>query len=106
MNTERIAEQIEQVDRDLAEIDEQMEMGEIDDATAERLSEAGECISIPGDLSTVDGVKALADAIKERESQLDILVNNAGAAWESRSRTTLKVAGTRSWTLTSSRRFS
>jgi len=51
------------------------------DATAERLSEAGECISIPGDLSTLEGVQALADEIKARESQLDILVNNAGAAW-------------------------
>ena len=40
MKTERIAEQIEQVDRDLAEIDEQLELGEIDDATAERLRNA------------------------------------------------------------------
>jgi len=51
------------------------------DATAARLSEIGECISIPADLATADGIKALAGAIKERESQLDILVNNAGAAW-------------------------
>jgi len=50
-------------------------------ATAERLSERGECISIPADLSTVEGVTALADEIKSRESQLDILVNNAGATW-------------------------
>jgi len=51
------------------------------DATAARLSEIGECVSIPADLSTTDGIKALAGAIKERESHLDILVNNAGAAW-------------------------
>jgi len=51
------------------------------DATAARLSELGECISLPADLSTTDGVNQLADAIKERESQLDILVNNAGATW-------------------------
>ncbi len=51
------------------------------DATAARLSEFGECISIPGDLSTMDGIQALADEIKSRESQLDILVNNAGATW-------------------------
>ena len=51
------------------------------DATAARLSEIGECISIPADLSTTDGITTLAGAIKERESQLDILVNNAGAAW-------------------------
>lgn len=50
-------------------------------ATAERLSEAGECISLPGDLSSLDGIQALAAQLKERESQLDILINNAGAAW-------------------------
>ncbi len=51
------------------------------DATAARLSEIGECISIPSDLSTSEGIKALAGEIAKRESQLDILVNNAGAAW-------------------------
>ncbi len=51
------------------------------DATAARLSEIGECVSIPADLSTLDGIKALADTINDRENQLDILVNNAGAAW-------------------------
>lgn len=51
------------------------------DATAERLSQQGECISIPSDLSTMDGVHALAAAVAEREKQLDILVNNAGATW-------------------------
>ena len=50
-------------------------------ATAERLSSQGECISIPADLSTLAGVQALADEIKSRETQLDILVNNAGATW-------------------------
>ncbi len=51
------------------------------DATAERLSAAGECISIPADLSTLEGVNGLVDAVKERESSVDILVNNAGATW-------------------------
>ena len=51
------------------------------DATAERLSAQGECISIPADLSTLDGVKHLAGEIKAREEHLDILVNNAGATW-------------------------
>ncbi len=50
-------------------------------ATAERLSEFGECISIPADLSTLEAVQALAAEIASRESQLDILVNNAGATW-------------------------
>ncbi len=38
-------------------------------------------IGIPGDVSTVEGCKAIAAAIAERESKLDILINNAGAAW-------------------------
>jgi len=39
------------------------------------------CISLPADISTVEGCKALAAAYAEHESSLDILVNNAGAAW-------------------------
>ena len=51
------------------------------DATAAELSKIGPCISIPQDISTVAGCKALADDIATREPKLDILVNNAGAAW-------------------------
>ncbi|MBU2644096.1 SDR family oxidoreductase [bacterium] len=51
------------------------------DAAAEELSRKGECFSIPADLSSKEGVKALADAIREQEKGLDILVNNAGATW-------------------------
>ncbi len=51
------------------------------DATAERLSALGECISIPGDMSTLEGIQALVDDLASREGQLDILVNNAGASW-------------------------
>lgn len=52
-------------------------------ATAERLmaDHGGECIAIPADLSRLDGVTALAQALAARESKLDILVNNAGASW-------------------------
>jgi NAD(P)-dependent dehydrogenase (short-subunit alcohol dehydrogenase family) len=49
------------------------------DATAAELGP--NCISLPMDVSTVEGCKALAAAIAEREPRLDILVNNAGAAW-------------------------
>ena len=49
------------------------------DAVAAELGE--NCISLPMDVSTVDGCKALAAAYAEHESSLDILVNNAGAAW-------------------------
>ena len=39
------------------------------------------CIPLPADVATVDGCRALAAALAEREQRLDILVNNAGAAW-------------------------
>ena len=51
------------------------------DATAKELSAAGECISLPADVSSIDGINALVAAYTARESTLDILVNNAGAAW-------------------------
>jgi 2-deoxy-D-gluconate 3-dehydrogenase len=55
---------------------------EASDATAAALSkDRGACISLPQDISTVDGCKALAAEIAKREPGLDILVNNAGAAW-------------------------
>jgi NAD(P)-dependent dehydrogenase (short-subunit alcohol dehydrogenase family) len=38
-------------------------------------------IGIPADLSQMDGMVALADEMKARETRLDILINNAGAAW-------------------------
>jgi NAD(P)-dependent dehydrogenase (short-subunit alcohol dehydrogenase family) len=50
-------------------------------ATAEELSEIGTCIPLPADVSTVEGARALAAQVMEREPALDILVNNAGAAW-------------------------
>ncbi|HTE43024.1 MAG TPA: SDR family oxidoreductase [Steroidobacteraceae bacterium] len=49
------------------------------DATAKELGP--QCISLPADISTLDGVKALAKELMAREPKLDILVNNAGAAW-------------------------
>ncbi|KSB87486.1 3-oxoacyl-ACP reductase [Caulobacter vibrioides] len=51
------------------------------DEAAQELSQFGECVSLPGDISTLEGVQGLAARIAERESKLDILVNNAGAAW-------------------------
>jgi NAD(P)-dependent dehydrogenase (short-subunit alcohol dehydrogenase family) len=46
-----------------------------------RLAEHGTCIAIPGDISSIDGCKQLANDISTREEQLDILVNNAGVTW-------------------------
>ncbi len=56
---------------------------EVCDATAARLAEefGGECISLPADLSGVEGVHSLVTRIREREDHLDILVNNAGVSW-------------------------
>ena len=51
------------------------------DRTAEELSAHGPCLSLPADVSSVEGARALATAFSAREEQLDILVNNAGAAW-------------------------
>jgi NAD(P)-dependent dehydrogenase (short-subunit alcohol dehydrogenase family) len=51
------------------------------DAAAAELSEHGECISLPADLSTADGLASFVGQLTEREPQIDILVNNAGAAW-------------------------
>jgi len=54
------------------------------DATAEELTKSTgkDCISIPIDVSTVEGARTLAAEIIKREGgKLDILVNNAGAAW-------------------------
>jgi 2-deoxy-D-gluconate 3-dehydrogenase len=52
------------------------------DSTAAELSaDGGRCVSLPQDVSTVEGCRALAAAYARHESSLDILVNNAGAAW-------------------------
>ena len=45
---------------------------------AAELSEVGECVALPADLSTEAECRRLADAVAEREERLDILVNNAG----------------------------
>ena len=51
------------------------------DQTAKELSTFGHCVSLPADVSTVEGAQALVDAYAKHEGSLDILVNNAGAAW-------------------------
>lgn len=54
---------------------------EVCDAVAEELSAVGRCISLPTDLSTMEGVQSLCGELAKREEKLHILVNNAGAAW-------------------------
>ena len=54
---------------------------EVCEKVAAELSEVGECIALPADLSTEAECRRLADEVGSRESSLDILVNNAGATW-------------------------
>ena len=54
---------------------------EVCNAVADELSMIGRCISLPHDLSTLDGVAALVRDFGKSEERLHILVNNAGAAW-------------------------
>ena len=51
------------------------------DATAKRLQGeyGGECISLPADLSNLEGIESLVGQLSD--TSLDILVNNAGASW-------------------------
>ncbi|CAN7637534.1 SDR family oxidoreductase [Variovorax paradoxus] len=51
------------------------------DQAAKELSAFGHCVSLPADVSTLEGAKALVAAYAKHEDALDILVNNAGAAW-------------------------
>jgi NAD(P)-dependent dehydrogenase (short-subunit alcohol dehydrogenase family) len=50
-------------------------------AAAEELSQYGECIALPGDASSTEGLKALVQELTNREDHIDVLVNNAGTAW-------------------------
>lgn len=48
---------------------------------AENLSQYGDCVALPGDISSLEEIKALAAALSEKEESIDVLVNNAGAGW-------------------------
>jgi NAD(P)-dependent dehydrogenase (short-subunit alcohol dehydrogenase family) len=49
--------------------------------TEAALSQLGECIGIPADLSTEEECRRLANEVSSREDQVHILINNAGATW-------------------------
>ncbi|MFC5676913.1 SDR family NAD(P)-dependent oxidoreductase [Aeromicrobium endophyticum] len=51
------------------------------DQTATELSRLGTCVSLPADVSTLDGINELVAQYREHEPALDVLVNNAGATW-------------------------
>jgi NAD(P)-dependent dehydrogenase (short-subunit alcohol dehydrogenase family) len=48
---------------------------------ATELSQYGECIALPGDVSDPDSRRQLCEQLAAAEPHLGILVNNAGAAW-------------------------
>ena len=50
-------------------------------AMAEELSKFGECIAIPSDMSSVEGIASFVAEVSKHESKVDILINNAGASW-------------------------
>jgi len=58
-------------------------------AVVQQLRAAGNpsCTFIRADLSTVAGVRSLAQAVRSRADRLDVLVNNAGAWFENRGET-------------------
>ncbi len=52
--------------------------------TAEELSdlgENGECVALPGDMGSGNGIIGFVKALGEREDHIDVLVNNAGTGW-------------------------
>lgn len=49
--------------------------------TAKELSQYGECIAIPCDIASADGISHLVTELNQREKHIDVLVNNAGTAW-------------------------
>lgn len=50
-------------------------------AAAKELCEFGDCIALPGDISSMDEINALVEGLSAREKSIDVLVNNAGTGW-------------------------
>ena len=65
MNAARIADQIAQVDRDLAEVDDQVDAGELDEATADRLRSAyrSERTALEQELDGIEPVAAVPSEV-------------------------------------------
>lgn len=51
------------------------------DEAANKLSQHGECYSLPANVADVEGCRSVSDALVARENRLDVLINNAGAIW-------------------------
>ena len=65
------------------------------DQTAIELSKQGFCVSLPGDVATVEGAKALAAEFAAREDTLDILSTTPGLRGARNLTNFPKAAGTR-----------
>jgi NAD(P)-dependent dehydrogenase (short-subunit alcohol dehydrogenase family) len=50
-------------------------------AAAKELCQFGDCIALPGDAASTQGLSQLVQQLTEREEHIDVLVNNAGTAW-------------------------
>lgn len=48
---------------------------------AGELSALGECIAVPGNISSMEEIGALVSLLSEREQAVHVLVNNAGVGW-------------------------
>ncbi len=51
------------------------------DEAATSLSQYGECVALPCDVSSVENIRELAAKLGECEDHIDVLVNNAGTGW-------------------------
>ncbi len=51
------------------------------EAAAEELSQYGDCVALPCDVATAEGITQLVQTLSSREDHIDVLVNNAGTAW-------------------------
>ena len=54
---------------------------EVCERVAAELSEVGECVALPADLSGEAACRRLAAEVGDREQAVQVLVNNAGATW-------------------------
>jgi NAD(P)-dependent dehydrogenase (short-subunit alcohol dehydrogenase family) len=50
-------------------------------AQLSEMSEMGECIALPGDISKMEEITRLVSVLEEKEAHIDVLVNNAGVGW-------------------------
>ena len=48
---------------------------------AQELSEVGECIALPADMASPEGLTSFVQELNSREGHINVLVNNAGTGW-------------------------